>query len=115
MSEESSAKVIAELAARDANGRAPDEPLERFGLRIQFPEPFLQKHLEEFQRVNQQLGGESKLLAFVRRAAVQAGIKLGWIQGVSAGDVGELSPGAVRWASLEILDFVRRVQEIPPE
>lgn len=91
---------------------------ERFGIKIDLPAPFLQKHLEAYlEELKKLTKGVS--LAFVPAGTlnghiVRAAAALGWVKGVAPEKVPDTHPGHVKWAANEIALLVNEAQEIPP-
>lgn len=80
-------------------------------MELKIPDPFLQKHLEEFQiAINDYSVGVDTPLAVYRGCVVKAAISCGWLEDV---DVGEMLPAEVIELSSEIQETVREATNIP--
>lgn len=82
---------------------------------LHIPEPFLQKHLEELNRVLREItdGRDDITLPEYRGALVRTVARLGWIDGVTADDVGDLPPGVVTAISDTVQNTIAEAQKIP--
>jgi len=93
--------------------QTPKDELEMEGVRIVFPDPFLQRDLEGYQVHLNDLIGDINVLSVIRGAIVRTGIHLGWIKGLSEKEVGEKDPALIAWAATETDSFVRKAQIFP--
>lgn len=83
-------------------------------MELKIPDPFLQKHLEEFQIAMQEYGNDlDSPLAVYRGSVVKAAIQCGWIKEMEIADVGEMTPADVIDISEDIADVVSAVQGLP--
>jgi len=82
-------------------------------MELKIPDPFLQKHLEEFQINLQDYSANIDTpLAVYRGCVVKAAIQSGWID-ADVNDVSEMLPGEVVDISERIHKAVTEAQEIP--
>jgi hypothetical protein len=91
-------------------------PIQKYGIAIELPEPFLQKHLEQYQSEIAKLVGKGDIANSVYRGDIlKAAIRCGWVKGISEVEVSDKHPGIIRWASSEIHFLVVEAQTPPPE
>lgn len=92
-------------------------PKEKYGIKIAFPEPFLQRDLERaFEEIRAQGGSQpNETIAAYRKTVVKAAARLGWISGVDPEKLDEMHPGVLRWAAESVTDFLTDIQQPPAE
>lgn len=88
---------------------------ERFGIKIELPEPFLQKDLEEYQNHLMVLTKGDVSAAVFNGAILKAGILAGFVKGCAVDEVPGIKSYVVRWASRVLHGMVDTANRIPPE
>lgn len=88
---------------------------EKGGLLIEFPDPFLQRHLEDFQvGLGKQLEkNKDPKRSQTDSATVRTLISLEWLTGLTVHDVANSSPGLIRWVGSTTQMFMLQAQAIP--
>lgn len=90
--------------------------MEKHGIRIELPEPFLQEDLEKFQMMMQEKNVDNNTpMAMYRRRVVEAAEASGWVRNDSGKPYEKQHPAVVRWAAQEVIEAVEQAQQLPPE
>ena len=90
--------------------------IEKYGVTIKMPEPFLQEDLETYQTALQAAGEVREMpVAVFEGAVVRTAIGLGWMTGILPGEVGKQAPWRVEWAASQVIQEVNKARELPPE
>ena len=95
----------------------PVHKIELHGVTITFPDPFLQKHLEEWQTYMAALSraDQTNANAVYRGALVRATMQCGWVQGLTEAEIPEQPPYVVEGLSAEIHFFIEATRRPPKE
>ena len=96
-------------------GDAPVHMVVLHGVTITFPEPFLQKHLEEWQTYLNALtrADQTNANAVYRGALVRATIQCGWVDGLTEAEILEQPPYVIEGLSAEIHFFIAATRRPP--
>lgn len=98
-----------------ASGGSESNPFkdERFGMRIELPVPFLQKHLEDYQEALEKLTAGNMAAAVYSGAIVKAGILAGVVMGIAIEETGGLESYKIAWASKRLYGMVAVAEKVP--
>ena len=100
------------MTRKKQDEKAPEKEIvhafELYGLKVEFPKPFYQEHLEDWQeKINiLEKGNVHNTNAFYRRSIVRATIQCGWATGFTDEAVAKQHPGNVQALSDEIHFFI---------
>lgn len=87
----------------------------RYGMAFAFPEPFLQKHLEQWQTALNKYSSRDVAGSVYNGALLKATIDCGWMTGLTVEKVAETNPGIIEWASAQVHFFIRAARRPPQE